>query len=270
MAGRLDGKVALITGGASGIGRGAADRFVEEGAKVFLTDLNAELLAEAEQDLGDAVAVATGDVREEAAVEGWVAACVERFGRLDAAVNCAGVGAFGAVTDLSVDDWDTVVDICLKGVFLSVKHEARAIAAGGGGAIVNVASLNARQPAEGMSAYCAAKAGVEMFTKVAAMELGPQGIRVTAVAPGLVDTPLTQFQRDIPALREEYVENTPMKRVGTTKDVADAALFLVSDEATWVSGDLLLVDGAAHTGRYPRVSAHAEALAEVSAAMTDV
>ena len=122
MAGRLDGKVALITGGASGIGRGVADRFVEEGARVFLADVNADLLAKVEQELGDVCGTGAGDVRDEPTVEGWVAACVDRFGRLDAAVNCAGLGAFGWITELSVDDWDTVVDICLKGVFLSVKY----------------------------------------------------------------------------------------------------------------------------------------------------
>ena len=252
--GRQDGRVALITGGASGIGLAVAERLVDEGARVVLADLDPDRLATATAKLGDVSAGAQGDVRVEADVARAVATAVERFGRLDIGVNCAGLGGFGPITDLEEDQWDLVVDICLKGVFLSVKHEARQmVAQGGGGAIVNIASLNARQPAEGMVAYCSAKAGVEMLTKVAAMELGPKGVRVTAVAPGLIDTPLTQFQRDVPALRDEYVANTPMGRVGTPEDVAGAVAFLVSDDATWVSGDMLFVDGAAQTKRYPEM-----------------
>lgn len=166
-----------------------------------------------------------------------------------------------------------VNDICLKGVFLSVKHEARAMQAGGrGGAIVNIASINARQPAEGMAAYCAAKAGVEMFTRVAAMELGPSGIRVCGIGPGLVDTPLTAFQRDLPELRDAYLRNIPAGRVGTPGDIAGAAAFLVSDDASWISGDTLFVDGAELTREYPRmISIMTEALAglEVAAPAAD-
>ena len=127
------------------------------------------------------------------------------------------------------------------------------IAQGDGGVIVNIASINARQPGEGMSAYCCAKAGVEMFTRVAAMELAGHGIRVTAIGPGLIDTPLTAPIMGVPAIRDEYLENIPAGRVGTPEDVANAALFLVSDEASWVSGTTLFVDGAELTKRYPEL-----------------
>ena len=249
---RLEDKVAVITGGASGIGRETARRFVNEGAKVVLGDLNEAALGDAMQELGDACVSSTGDVTIEADVERLVAAAVDAFGRVDIGVNCAGLGTLGPVTDLSTDQWDLVLDVCLKGVFLATKHEARAMkAAGAGGVIVNIASINARQPAQGMSAYCSAKAGVEMFTRVAALELGRDGIRVCGIGPGLVDTPLTQYQRDMPAFRDNYLENIPMGRVGASGDIAAAAAFLASDDASWISGETLFVDGASLTRGYP-------------------
>jgi NAD(P)-dependent dehydrogenase (short-subunit alcohol dehydrogenase family) len=136
---------------------------------------------------------------------------------------------------------------------LSVKHEARIMREAGHGAIVNIASINARVPAEGMSAYCCAKAGVEMLTKCAAMELGPSGVRVSAIGPGFVDTPLTAFTQVVPAIRDAYVASTPMGRAGQPDDIADVALFLVSDDARWVSGDILFVDGASMHKGYPEL-----------------
>lgn len=252
--GRLDGRVAVITGGASGIGREIARRYVAEGASVCLGDRNGALLEEAAVELGAACTTSVGDVTVEADVEALVARAVDVFGRVDLGVNCAGVGALVPVTEQTVEQWDTVVDTCLKGVFLATKHEARAMLAGGrGGVIVNIASINARQPGEGMSAYCSAKAAVEMFTRVAAMELGPSGIRVAGIGPGFVDTPLTGYASDIPAFRQAYVDSIPLGRAGRTSDVADAAVFLASDEASWVSGDTLFVDGAELTREYPRM-----------------
>ena len=251
---RLAGKVAVITGGASGIGKAIAERYVGAGARVLLGDVNESTLAAVADDLGaDSCATAVVDVRDESAVEAMVGAAVERFGRLDIGVNCAGVGTFSPLVDHPVEEWDRVVDICLKGVFLSLKHEARAIkASGGGGAIINIASINARQPGEGMAAYCSAKAAVEMLTRCAAMELGRDGIRVCGIGPGLVDTPLTAFQNDFPPLRDAYLRMIPMGRSGQPRDIADAALFLASDDASWVSGDTLFVDGAELTREYPR------------------
>jgi len=244
MSGQLEGRHALITGGASGIGFGVARRLHAEGATVTLVDVNAALLDDRVKELGDRARARTADVTDEDAIAG----AVEE--PLHVAVNAAGAGTFGAVTDLPAADFRRIVDLCLTGVFLSVKHEARAMTAGG--SIINIASLNARQPAEGMSAYCAAKAGVEMLTKVAAMELGPSGIRVNALAPGLVDTPLTEAFTQSP-LREEFIDNAPLGRIGAPGDIADAALFLATGQSSWVTGDLLLVDGGAHTMRYPKL-----------------
>jgi NAD(P)-dependent dehydrogenase (short-subunit alcohol dehydrogenase family) len=236
--GRFDGKVAVVTGGASGIGRAITERLTAEGATVVVGDLNTDDVR--------------CDVTVEADVEHLVAVAVERHGAVHLAANCAGVGTFAPIAEHPVEEWDRVVDICLKGVFLSVKHEARAMRGAGGGAIVNIASINARQPGEGMAAYCSAKAGVEMLTRCAALELGQHGIRVTGVGPGLVDTPLTSFTRDVPAIAERYLRNSPLGRTGQPGDVAAAACWLLSEEASWVSGDTLYVDGAALTREYPR------------------
>jgi len=232
---------AVITGGCSGIGRAVAERFVADGHTVVVGDLTPVDVPGCEV------------VRCDVTVEAEVAALVDAAGpSLDIAVNCAGLGTLGPVTELTVEQWDLVQDVCLKGVFLSTKHEARTMKANGTrGVIVNIASINARQPAQGMAAYCSAKAGVEMFTRVAALELGRNGIRVCGIGPGLIDTPLTQYQRDVPAFREGYLEQIPLGRVGTVDDIAKAVVYLVSDDASWVSGDTLFVDGASLTRGYP-------------------
>jgi NAD(P)-dependent dehydrogenase (short-subunit alcohol dehydrogenase family) len=254
MQSRLRDKVAVITGGASGIGREIAKRYVEEEARVVLGDRDGSLLQGVKSELGHVCAVAKIDVTIEADVEGLVRLAVSHFGSLDIWVNCAGVGGFAPLIELTETQWNTVLDVCLKGVFLSLKHVARQMMAGGkGGVIINVSSINARQPAEGLSAYCTAKAGVEMLTRCAAMELGSKGIRVVGIGPGIVDTPLTQYQRDHPEVRQAFLANIPMGRIGTPRDVANAALFLASDEAAWVSGDTLFVDGAELTKMYPEL-----------------
>jgi NAD(P)-dependent dehydrogenase (short-subunit alcohol dehydrogenase family) len=251
---RLQGKVAVVTGGASGIGRAIAERFVAEGARVVLFDVNKELLDEVGDGLGAEVcATVTGDVTAEPDIAQLVATAVDRFGRLDIGVNSAGVGGFSPIVDHPEEEWDRIVGICLKGVFLSIKHEAKQmVSQGEGGVIINLASINARQAGEGMAAYCSAKAAVEMLTKCAAMELGHHQVRVCGIGPGLVDTPLTSFQNDLPQLREAYLHNIPMGRAGQPSDIADAALFLASDEASWVTGTTLFVDGAELTREYPR------------------
>ena len=249
---KLQDKVAIVTGGASGIGFGIARRFIAEGAQVMLADVNAAGAEERAGELGGHCAWTQADLSGEAGAESMMRAVVERFGRLDIAINAAGIGTLAPIVDQTAEQWDAVVGLNLRGVFLSTKHEARQlIAQGEGGVIVNIASINARQPSEGMSAYCCSKAGVEMFTQVAAMELAEHGIRVTAIGPGIVDTPLAAPLVAIDAIREEFLENIPAGRFGTPDDIASAALFLVSDEATWVTGTTLFVDGAELTKRYP-------------------
>lgn len=254
-AGRFAGKVAVVTGGASGIGLATARRLVREGARVVLGDVNPDALGKACAELGAAAHGVVVDVRVEAQVEALADAAPARFGALDLGFNCAGLGAFGEVTELSETDWDTVIDICLKGAFFAVKHEARRmIAAGRGGAIVNVASLNSHVPAYGSVAYTCAKAGVEMLSRNAALELARHGIRVNTVSPGLTDTPLTSGFRAVGGLEAAFLERIPMRRWGTPDDMAAAALFLASDDAGYVSGSNLFVDGAWETTGYPDLS----------------
>jgi NAD(P)-dependent dehydrogenase (short-subunit alcohol dehydrogenase family) len=190
-------------------------------------------------------------VTVEADVERLVAAAVERHGRLDVAFANAGIGSSTKLVDLAADDFTSVVDVCLVGSFLTVKHAARAMVAGG--SIVVTTSLNAVQPGIGMGAYCAAKAGAAMLVQVAALELGPAGVRVNAVAPGLVRTGLTDPLWLFPPLVDAYEENTPLGRHALPDEVANVVTFLASDEAAYVSGSQYLVDGGAHTMKYPDV-----------------
>jgi NAD(P)-dependent dehydrogenase (short-subunit alcohol dehydrogenase family) len=223
---------------------------------LVLGDRNESLLAAVGEELGDAVITEAIDVTVEADVERLVARAIGELGGLDLAVNCAGLGTLAPVAEHSLDEWNTVVGVCLTGTFLSVKHEALAMeATGRGGAIVNLASINAKVPSKGMSAYCSAKAGVEMLTRCAAMELGPKGIRVVGIGPGLIETPLTEYARLMPQIGQAYLDSVPLGRLGQTSDVASAALFLVSDEASWITGETLYVDGAESTNGYPDLGA---------------
>lgn len=249
--GRLAGKVAVITGGASGIGRATAERFVAEGASVVLGDLDAARLDEVVAELGDAALGVAGNAAAEDDVTALVGAAVDRHGRLDIAFANAGVGSAQRIVDADLDQWRHVLDVNLIGPFLLLKHAARHM--GEGGSIVITASLNAVQPGIGMGAYCASKAGVAMLAQVAALELGPAGIRVNAVGPGFVRTALTEGAFDLPAIVDGYEENTPLGRHARPEEIAGLVAFLASDDAAYVSGSLHLIDGAAHTMRYPDI-----------------
>jgi NAD(P)-dependent dehydrogenase (short-subunit alcohol dehydrogenase family) len=266
---RLDGKVGVVTGAASGIGRAIARRFVAEGAAIVGGDLDAAGLDAVASELGDRFVAAPGDVTIEDDQVALFATAVDRFGRVDIAVANAGIGHFAPIVDHDLADWKRVIDLCLTGVMLTMKHAGRAmtVAAGGsGGSIIAMASLNAVQPAGGMSAYCSSKAAVAMLAQVAAMELGPAGVRVNAIGPGLVQTNLTAPMWSLPGLVEEFVENTTVGRFAQPEDVADLALFLASDESTFVTGNLYLVDGGAHTMRYPNIFAGFTAAAAAATA----
>jgi NAD(P)-dependent dehydrogenase (short-subunit alcohol dehydrogenase family) len=258
---RFEGKVAVITGGASGIGLAIARRLLREGGRALIGDVNPVSLEKACGELGPAAHGAVVDVRVEAQVEALAREAESRFGALDLGFNCAGLGVYGEIVDLSETDWNTVLDICLKGAFFAVKHEARRmIAAGRPGAIVNIASLNAHVPMFGSVAYTCAKAGVEMLSRNAALELARHRIRVNTVSPGLTDTPLTAGFRDVAGLEEAFLERIPMRRWGTPEDMAAAALFLASDDAGYISGSNLFVDGAWETTGYPDLARFREQL----------
>ncbi len=244
--------MALVIGGASGIGWAVAKGLAAQRCRVTIADLNADGARKRADELG-AVHVGVGvDVADEDSV----AELFERVAPLDIVVNTAGIGGVGRITELPVEQFRSVVDVCLVGGFIVAKYAGRHLR--DGGALVSLTSLNARLAAPGMSSYCAAKAGLVMLTQVAALELAPRGIRVNAVSPGFVDTPLTEGVKLVPGALEEYVENTPLGRVGTPEDVADAVLFLVSDKASWMTGEVLDLNGGAHLKRYPDVLAHVE------------
>lgn len=253
--GKLDSKVAIVTGGASGIGKRTVEVFVEEGARVIIADLNADGIGALIGQIGhNYVDGATVDVRDEAAVEKMVAQAVRRFGRLDIAVNNAGVGGFSPIQDYPLEDWDRVIGISLTGTFLCIKHEAKQlIAQDQGGSIINIASLNATQATEGFAAYCSAKAGVAMLTKVAALELGRRKIRVNAIGPGLIHTPLTEGMTGVPGLEAAFVQEAPIGRVGEPEDIAQLALYLASDASSLMTGQTLYIDGGASLKKYPEL-----------------
>lgn len=246
---------AVVVGGASGIGWAVAQELAATGRQVTIADRNADGAAARAAELGAPHDAAGVDVTDEASV----AALFDRTGEVDIVVNTAGFGGFGRITELAVEDFRAIVDCCLTGGFIVMKHAGRRLR--DGGSLVSITSLNARLAATGMSAYCSAKAGLAMLTQVAALELGPRGIRVNAVSPGFVHTPLTELVTMADGVLEDYIENTPLGRVGVPQDVADAVLFLCSDQASWLTGEVLDLNGGAHLKRYPDVLAHVDRMA---------
>jgi NAD(P)-dependent dehydrogenase (short-subunit alcohol dehydrogenase family) len=251
---RFKDKVALVTGAASGIGYEITKRLILEGASVVGADLNQERLDGMQADLGERFYGFQANVTQEDQIAELVNATVQRFGGLNMAFNVAGASKPGTITQLSEADWNFTVDLCMKGVFLSMKHEALQMAKQGGGAIINIASLNAQVPMYAGAAYASAKAGVEMLTKNGALEMARDGIRVNAILPGLIDTPLTASLLANSDIHAAYMERIPMKRAAKPEEIAGPALFLASEDAGYVSGANLLVDGAWATSGYPDLS----------------
>lgn len=249
---RFEGRTALVTGGASGIGRATVERLVAEGARAVVGDTDEAGLSMLRDEMGDAVEVCRCDVTSEADLEKLAATASERFGGLHVAFANAGIGSAQRLVEADLETWRQVIDVNLTGAFLTIKHAARVMS--DGGSIVATASLNSVQVGPGMGAYCASKAGLAMLVQVAALELGGRGIRVNAVGPGFVRTPLTEGAFDLPPIVEGYVENTPLGRHGNPEEIAGLVAYLASDEASYISGSLMLIDGAAHTMRYPDVA----------------
>ncbi|MEY4576215.1 MAG: hypothetical protein RL701_918, partial [Pseudomonadota bacterium] len=247
MAGRLDGKVAIITGGASGIGRASVLRFVEEGACVVIADVNAKQADDTlhwlhARGLGERACFQACDVTSEEAVEACVQRAVSEFGQLDCMFNNAGIpGAVGSLTEVSVDAWDRTFAVLVRGVLLGIKHAARALQARGG-TIINTGSIASFHAGAGPAAYSACKAAVVSLTRSAAVELAPARIRVNAVCPGLILTPLLE-RGQTTALDNVLSQAQPWPEAGLPEHVADVALFLASDESRFVTGESLLVDG---------------------------
>ncbi|MGR8918334.1 MAG: SDR family NAD(P)-dependent oxidoreductase [Gammaproteobacteria bacterium] len=248
---RLDNKVAVITGGASGMGRATVLRFLDEGARVVVADFNADtgaaLMTEIEaRGQADRARFVRADVAAEDDVAAMIACASAAFGRLDVLFNNAGVGgAIGPVWELDVDEWDYTFDVLVKGVALGIKHAARAMRAQGeGGAIINTASVAGMSGGCGPLAYSAAKAAVINLTRAAAVQLAPDRIRVNAINPGFILTGLTQRKDATPAETAAWMDGCqPIPDHGTGEDIAGAALFLASEDSRFVSGEALVVDG---------------------------
>lgn len=251
---RLDGKTAVITGGASGIGRASALRFVEEGAAVVVADLNTEggreVVAECRQKGGRAVFQRT-DVTEESDVRAMLDHAVQEFGKLDILFNNAGITGFhGPIEQVPVDGWDRSITVLLRSVFLGIKHAVPLMRGNGGGSIISTGSIAGLQGFSNMHPYCAGKAAVVNLTRSAAVELAGDRIRVNCVCPGSTMTPI--LHRNDPAaeaaLEDRLARYQPIPRAGQPDDIANMALFLASDEASWVTGRIMVVDGGALLG----------------------
>lgn len=247
MRGKLKGKVALVTGAASGIGRAAAIAFAREGAKVALSDLDAAAGRKAVRSVretgGDSIFI-KADVSRHAEARAMVRKCVRDLGRLDFAFNNAGIECTGdSPADLAEKDWDRVMGVNLKGVWLCMKYELKEMLKRGSGAIVNNSSVQGLV-ATRCPAYVASKHGVVGLTKSAALEYASKGIRVNAVCPGSIRTPMLDRYVDGDAAREaEIVADEPIGRIGTPEEVAEAVIWLCSDSSSFVTGHALAVDG---------------------------
>ena len=263
---RLEGKVAVVTGGASGIGLATVRRFVAEGARVMLGDVDGDAVARVTNELGSDVAGRRCDVSEEEDTAALFDATLESFGSPDIAFANAGIGSFSPIVDTNLEAWKRVVEVNLIGPLLTIKHAALRMSRGG--SMIATSSLNAVQAANGMSAYCASKAGLAMLVQVAALELGRLRIRVNAVAPGLVRTGLTEgMWQMLPAVVDDFNENAPLDIETSPDDVASLVTFLGSDESASITGTLQLIDRGAHTKRYPDLPAHLDRAARSDASL---
>ena len=257
--GRLSGKVAVVTGGASGIGRSTVELFVREGAAVVIGDLQDDKGERLVEELGAKAAYRRTDVGEEPDVEALVAHAVSRFGRLDCMFNNAGLaGVSGSITDIAADDFDATMRVLLRGVFLGIKHAARVMREQRSGSIISTASVAGIDTSFGPHVYDTAKAAVIHLTKSVAKELGDSNIRVNCICPGFIATPIFAkshglasqvADQTVEPVKEWLAQVQPIPRAGVPEDIAHAALWLAGDESTFVSGHALVVDGALLAGR---------------------
>jgi NAD(P)-dependent dehydrogenase (short-subunit alcohol dehydrogenase family) len=241
---RLEGKVAIVTGGAGGMGRCEATIFAREGARVIVADVLEKEGQETAKAIGDAARFQKLDVTNEAAWQTAIAAAEREFGKLDILVNNAGISGTYQPDLTSTDAWDTVMDINAKGVFLGMKHALPALKRAGGGAIVNISSISGFAGQHGVHmAYNASKGAVRLMTKAAAVQWAEHNIRVNSVHPGFLPAMRTSVGSANPEWRAKVLKAVPMKREGRIEEVAHAVLFLASDEASYITGTELVVDG---------------------------
>ena len=276
MADRLDGKVAVVTGGASGIGEGTVRLFAEEGARVVAADIQDDRGRAIVESIGTSAAYVHADVSEEREVEAAVAHAVERWGRIDAIFNNAGAGgALGGFTEVDEAGYEATMNLLVKGVFFGIKHAALAMRETGGGSIVNTASVAGLQAGMGPAIYSVGKGAVVHMTRAAAHELGEQGIRVNCICPGGIATPIfgkvlglsaEDADKTVDAMAQVMGAQQPIKRAGMPRDIANAALWLASEDSSFVTGHALVVDGGVTLGR-PRTGEFDEGIRGIFRAM---
>lgn len=234
-------KVVVITGSARGIGRKIAERFASIGASVVVSDLDQSAVTAVAKEIGGSTIGVEANVLDADAIDNLLATAVSEFGRLDVVVNNAGITRDTLMIRMAEKDWDMVLDINLKGAFLVSKAAARIMMKQRSGRIINISSVVGLTGNAGQTNYAASKAGLIGFTKSAARELARRGITVNAVAPGFIDTDMTKELSA--AAKEEFLKNIAMGRLGSTDDIASAIIFFASDDASYVTGQVLAVDG---------------------------
>lgn len=270
---RLEGKVAVVTGGGNGIGKACIERFAAEGADVVVADVMdgpGEEVAEAVRAAGRQAVFVRADAASPDDNEATMQAAIDSFGHLDVLVTSAGISGKGYVSDgdtqaqlqhmaeqprladpaaafvdMPLDEWQAVLDVNLTGTLLAMQSAARRMTAGG--SIITIASIAAKQPEAGTPAYSVSKAGVWMLTKFGALTLAQRGIRVNSIGPGFIETHMTAVVKAVPELEQRFMAHVPMGRFGTPAEIASTALFLASDEASYTTGEMFHVDGGFYT-----------------------